>query len=376
MEEDWNFSVEVEAVLQISKDNVIFSQHEKKLNAAFGPVARRYTHKKLASDRLSIINMDTWDGKSKISPRIMMDVNDMSTEGRICRKRAMLELERQFFGNDGEEIFEDMMTVNMPEMKLTCREEVRLVLDKQTVGREVVLDREQWKHATMIYKTAYINFYVSQKMFERKKDRERAKEYVVAGTLTLTSNLKEPTAEGNAIYDLFSDDESVEDKADGGGMTGQLSEEQHQVVDRMAANTDAKNALKQWLAWEPDWKTIYSSANLSSNATANLHPFDDLMNLDMYDLMNAASDYNNLHDNVFGLIIMMGKNSPYQLGALNAQSFVERMNSHGNLIVDKNRMCLDDDTIDKLVVLKTNSGYMENTRDQCAVIKNLKLSII
>ena len=376
MEEDWNFSVEVEAVLQISKDNVIFPQHEKKLNAAFGPVARRYTHKKLASDRLSIINMDTWDGKSKISPRIMMDVNDMSTEGRICRKRAMLELERQFFGNDGEEIFEDMMTVNMPEMKLTCREEVCLVLDKQTIGREVVLDREQWKHATMIYKTAYINFYVSQKMFERKKDRERAKEYVVAGTLTLTSNLKEPTAEGNAIYDLFSDDESVEDKADGGGMTGQLSEEQHQVVDRMAANTDAKKALKQWLAWEPDWKTIYPSANLSSNATANLHPFDDLMNLDMYDLMNAASDYNNLHDNVFGLIIMMGKNSPYQLGALNAQSFVERMNSHGNLIVDKNRMCLDDDTIDKLVVLKTNSGYMENTRDQCAVIKNLKLSII
>ena len=67
-------------------------QHEKKLNAAFGPVARSYTHKKLASDRLSIINMDTWDGKSKISPRIMMDVNDMSTEGQICRKRAMLEL--------------------------------------------------------------------------------------------------------------------------------------------------------------------------------------------------------------------------------------------------------------------------------------------
>lgn len=120
----------MEAVLRISKDNVIFSQHDKKLNAAFGPVARRHAHKKLASDRLSIINMDAWDGKSKISPRIMMDVNDISTEGRVCRKRAMLELERRFFGNDGEEIFEEMMMVNMPEMKLTCREEVHLVLDK------------------------------------------------------------------------------------------------------------------------------------------------------------------------------------------------------------------------------------------------------
>lgn len=144
----------------------------------------------------------------------------------------------------------------------------------------------------------------------------------------------------------------------------------------MAADTVTKKALKQWLAWEPDWKIIYPNANLPSNATANLHPFDDLMNLDMYDLMNAASDYNNLHDNAFGLIIMMCKNSPYQLGALNAQSFVEHMNSRGNLIVDKNRTCLDDDTIGKLVVLKTNGGYMENTRDQCAVMKNLKLSII
>ena len=154
----------------------------------------------------------------------------------------------------------------------------------------------------------------------------------------------------------------------------QLSEVQQQVVDRMAADADAKKALKQWLAWEPDWKRMYPDANLSSNVTANLHPFDDLMHLDMYTLMNAASDYNNLHDNAFGLIIMMCKNSPYQLGALNAQSFVERMNSRGNLIVDKNRTCLDDDTIDKLVVLKTNSGYMENTRDQCAVMRNLKLS--
>ena len=111
-EEDWIFSVEVEAVLRISKDNVILSQHEKKLNAAFGPVARRYAHKKLTSDTLSIINMNVWDGKSKISPRIMMDVNDMSTAGRICRKWAILELERRFFGNDGEEIFDDTMMVD------------------------------------------------------------------------------------------------------------------------------------------------------------------------------------------------------------------------------------------------------------------------
>ena len=109
-------------MLRISKDNVILSQHEEKLNAAFGPVARRYAHKKLTSDTLSIINMNVWDGKSKISPRIMMDVNDISTAGKIYRKRAILELERRFFGNDGEKIFDDMMMVDMPSVKLTNRE--------------------------------------------------------------------------------------------------------------------------------------------------------------------------------------------------------------------------------------------------------------
>ena len=48
-------------MLRISKDNVILSQHEEKLNAAFGPVVRRYAYKKLTSDLLSIINMNVWD---------------------------------------------------------------------------------------------------------------------------------------------------------------------------------------------------------------------------------------------------------------------------------------------------------------------------
>ena len=46
-EEDYNFSIEVEVVIRISKDDIIFSQHENKINTAFGPVARRYAHKKV-----------------------------------------------------------------------------------------------------------------------------------------------------------------------------------------------------------------------------------------------------------------------------------------------------------------------------------------
>ena len=74
------------------------------------------------------------------------------------------------------------------------------MLDKRTVGREVILDREQWKDATMMYKNAYINLYVSQKVFERKKERERANECVVlGGPIVDEDNMKELTAEENVI---------------------------------------------------------------------------------------------------------------------------------------------------------------------------------
>lgn len=151
-------------------------EEDKKLNAAFGSAARRYAHKQLPSERLSMINMDPWDGEIKISPRIMIDVNDMSTDGWYCRKWAILELDRRFFDIKGEERFDDMMMIDMTKMKLSDHEEVNLVLDKRTIGREVIIDREQWKDATYKYKEAYVDFYVSQKAFERKKKREQARE--------------------------------------------------------------------------------------------------------------------------------------------------------------------------------------------------------
>ena len=51
------------------------------------------------------------------------------------------------------------------------------------------------------------------------------------------------------------------------------------------------------------------------------------------------------------------------------------MNSHGDLNVGNNRTTLDGGNNDKLVVLKTTCRSMENTRDKCAVLKNLKIRI-
>ena len=118
---------------------------------------------------------------------------------------------------------------------------------------------------------------------------------------------------------------------------------------------------------------IYPKSKFLSNLTTRLHLFEDKIHMDMFGLMRAASENHVTNNNTFGLILMMCKNSRYQLGALNAQSFVERMNSRGNLIVDKNRASLSNALIAKLAVMKTNTKSLKNTRDKCAIAQKLKL---
>ena len=87
------------------------------------------------------------------------------------------------------------------------------------------------------------SFYISQKDFERKKKREQAKEYdVVVRANRGESDVKKPTTEWNRMYGLFSDDGSIEDGVDDGGKTGQLSEEQQHLIDKVTADIDTEKS--------------------------------------------------------------------------------------------------------------------------------------
>ena len=98
------------------------------------------------------------------------------------------------------------------------------------------------------------------------------------------------------------------------------------------------------------------------------------MHLDMLEYMRGTSAHHVTNNNVFGSILMVCKNSLYQLGAVNAQSFVESMNFRRNLMVDKSRTSLSNDSIYILVVLNTYTKLLKNNRDQCEITQNLKLS--
>ena len=97
--DDWTLKMEVEYILRISRDNVVLSQNESKLNADFGVFDRRYAHEKITGDNLSIIDMDNWDGTKNIAQLKVINVNYMYINGRNFRKRYIIELERRIFKN-------------------------------------------------------------------------------------------------------------------------------------------------------------------------------------------------------------------------------------------------------------------------------------
>lgn len=60
----------------------------------------------------------------------------------------------------------------------------------------------------------------------------------------------------------------------------------------------------------------------------------------------------------YGLLPMMAHSSVGRIGALNASSFCERINSCAKDVVSDLHTCLSDESIEKMVLLKMNGKFM------------------
>jgi hypothetical protein len=141
-------------------------------------------------------------------------------------------------------------------------------------------------------------------------------------------------------------------------------------IDRNEAIQEFKKVIRAWNSYIPDWKKLFPEKQFShcegtdGNMICDPDPFTELMQVDMGILMRSVEQYNSDNRNVFGFLPLMARLSPCQLGALNAQSFVERMNSCGKLLVDDKRSKMKHSMIDKLVVLRMNRSFMEYCREK------------
>ena len=153
-------------MLNVSKDVCTIAQNETLLNSAFGPVMKKILYKKLKVTEMEMIDVATW-GKSSRAPRKLVKVNTWSRNGRECRRRATLECERRFFGNDTE----SLLAANDTRLRLSNREKAVLVLDKRTTMNGKILKKPEWREAVNALEDFYVEFYVTAKKFERKGRR-------------------------------------------------------------------------------------------------------------------------------------------------------------------------------------------------------------
>ena len=134
----------MEGVIRLQKRLTTLSQNETKLNAAYGPVVKQQTRADLTADNIELIDTETWI-TYKTPKRVEVNVNDMSDAGRVCRKRAILETERRFFGNNTENTFEEQglqLEDIQGKVEMSDRELDVLLLDPRTCGDEEVMDKE------------------------------------------------------------------------------------------------------------------------------------------------------------------------------------------------------------------------------------------
>ena len=65
-----------------------------------------------------------------------------------------------------------------------------------------------------------------------------------------------------------------------------------------------------------------------------------------------------------GLVPLMASCSKGQIGALNAESFCERVLSQSNLVMTDGNTLLSDEEIEMVVILRVNREFMEFMREQ------------
>ena len=112
----------------------------------------------------------------------------------------MLELERRFFGNTGEETY-DELGIDCPPLMLKKREKAVLALDIRTLYDADIMCQDDWDGAKDALKEFYIDFYVNARAYLRKKSNLQSKHsnkpIVPSTTTTSTSVSKEPDKVSN-----------------------------------------------------------------------------------------------------------------------------------------------------------------------------------
>jgi hypothetical protein len=361
---DWVSWAEFEAVLFITQTITKLAQFEKLYMAAFAPIIKAAVYSKLCAPTIKVIDLDAVTD-DPILPRIERAVTDMTETGKMCRLRAIIEFERRFMGSTSQERLHDPDTY---QFEINGRVLVATLLDLRTLHRCHHLTVPQRAAAKTELQTRYITFYVTAKALERKNAGTKMandanghvatspeKKSKVNSFVPILDGICYGAASHDAREGFFSDDED-DDEED---VPPAKTEETHVAEDKVAASNEFKKVFRTWYNFQVDWAAEFPEANLTGKVELDL--IHDLMPLNMGKLYLKIITKDPERAQ-FGFLPLMAGCCDGQIGALNAESFAERVLSASNLVMTDGNTQLCDRDFEMLVVLRMNRDFMLHMR--------------
>ena len=137
--------------------------------------------------------------------------------------------------------------------------------------------------------------------------------------------------------------------------------------------------FQKWRRYYKDINWYDTFPNFDKATTPPFDLIDDMLPLDVgpFYMSLLENSHSGKHPN-FGFIPLMAISSQYNIGALNAESFCERIISAGNLVMTDGNTLLNDNELEMLILLRINRDFMTFMREKYAHIskQNFKQTII
>ena len=280
-------------------------------------------------------------------------------------RRATLEMERRFMNNNDDLLTFKELDQENNEMIMSEREMAVAYLDPRLCLRSEVMPVAEWKRAKVLFVNEYIKFYVTAKAYERKK-RELAEH---EGPMEMHDvqqaffDKKKPANSTDKCFVSLDDSDNDNNSDDEFDMNIDDSEVNLMKEDKAAGAIEASKVSKEWQKFvvqaqaENLMAKLYHELKEGNKSEYNI--IDDFLKLDMKPLYEEINRLNNAKEKCFGYIPLMMCSSRCQLGALNAESFCERVFAAANKVVRKESQSHDPDFVDKLVTLRMNKPWMD-----------------
>ena len=121
---------------------------------------------------------------------------------------------------------------------------------------------------------------------------------------------------------------------------------------------DADKYLKTWRKLRVEWATEFPELQ----GIEQLDPVEHLLPLDVGKLYKKITETDKGR-RLYGYIPLMATSSYAQIGALNAESFCERILRCAGHVLTEGNTLLADDELEMLVILRMNREFMQHVRE-------------